>query len=86
MERHKTRRESSTLIAFQFMWWLERMSRRFFTPASKPPVARFHQVYAAKSLPLEQPLYAALKPPTEYVFIPQDEYFYRAGKLFESNT
>jgi hypothetical protein len=86
MERFKIRREASALVAFQFAWWLERMSRRFFTPASKPPIARFHQVRTVRSLPLEQPVYAACKPPTEYVFISQDEYFHRVERVLESST
>jgi hypothetical protein len=82
----KERREHNALVAIQIAWWLERVSRRFFVPTIKPPTTRFHQVHAVRSLPLEQPVYAALKPPTEYVFIPEDEYFHRVERVFESST
>jgi hypothetical protein len=86
MPMRKERRDHNTLIAIQIAWWLERVSRRFFIPTIKPPTTRFHQVRTVRSLPLEQPMYAALKPPAEYVFIPEDEYFHRTERVLESST
>lgn len=86
MPRHWDRREPRALIILQVAWWLERMSRRFFVPTIKPPTTRFHQVHAARPLLLEQPIYAAHKPPTEYVFIPEDEYFQRVERILEHSA
>jgi hypothetical protein len=79
------RPESRALLAVQFTLWLERVSRRFVMPQPKPPIARFHQVNLVRTLPLEQPIYAARKPPKEYVFIPEDEYFRDVERLLEES-
>lgn len=79
------RPESRALLAVQFTWWLERVSRRFIVPQPKPPIARFHQVNLVRTLPLEQPIYAARKPPKGYVFIPEDEYFREVEHVLDAS-
>ncbi len=79
------RPESRALLVVQFTLWLERVSRRFIVPQPKPPTVRFHQVNLVRTLPLEQPIYAARKPPREYVFIPEDEYFREVEHVLDAS-
>lgn len=73
-----------TLIALRFTLLLERVSRRLFEPPARPVIPRFARHADTRGLELDRPLHAALKPPDEFVFVPQDEYFDEVERLLES--
>ena len=78
---------SLAIAAVQVAWLLERLSRglsrRLFV-APTPLLPRQHHLQEARGLRLETPLRAALKPPREYVFIPEDEYYQDVERVLGS--
>ena len=66
-----------------FVFWLERVSRRFIAVIPHAPAAKFDLVAAPRELSLEESLYAARKSAREYEFVPEDEYFRRVEHLLE---
>ena len=84
-DRRFTAIRDRRVTAIGFALFLERVSRRLFAPPPKPVTARWHRLESAPAaLGLERPLYAARRPPSEVVFIPQDEYFERVERVLES--
>jgi hypothetical protein len=69
--------------ALQLALVLERISRKFVPNAPSVPMPKFQHTSKVQDLTLEVPLYAAFKPPKEYVFMPEDEYFKRVEALLE---
>ena len=52
----------------------------------KAPPERLQYANLTRALRLEQPVYAAKKPPQAYVFIPEDEYFQQTEALLAGVT
>ena len=73
-------------LVVRIAWTLERLSRRFVPGAPKAPPERLQFAHLARALRLEQPVYAAKRPPQAYVFIPEDEYFQQAEALLAGVT
>jgi hypothetical protein len=71
------------LLAVQLAFVLEQISRKFVPNAPNAPMPRFQFTNQVQALSLEMPLYAAFKPPKDYVFMLEDEYFNRVESLLE---
>jgi hypothetical protein len=71
------------LLAVQLALVLERISRKFMPNAPSAPMPRFQFTNRVQGLSLEIPLYAAFKPPKDYEFMLEDEYFKRVESLLE---
>ena len=71
------------LLAVQLALLLEQISRKFVPNAPNAPMPRFQHTNRVQGLSLEMPLYAAFKPPKEYVFMLEDEYFERVEALLQ---
>jgi hypothetical protein len=71
------------LLAVQLAFVLEQISRKFVPNAPNAPMPRFQFSNRVQNLSLEMPLYAAFKPPKDYVFMLEDEYFNRVESLLD---
>ena len=71
------------LMAVQLAFLLEQVSKKFVPNAPSAPIARFQFTNAVNGLSLEIPLYAAFKPPKDYEFMLEDEYFRRVESLLD---
>jgi hypothetical protein len=71
------------LLAVQLAFLLEQVSKKFVPNAPSVPMSRFQFTNRVQGLSLETPLYAAFKPPKDYEFMLEDEYFKRVEALLE---
>jgi hypothetical protein len=71
------------ILAVQLAFLLEQVSKKFVPNAPNAPMPRFQFSHSVQGLSLETPLYAAFKPPKDYVFMLEDEYFKRVESLLE---
>jgi hypothetical protein len=71
------------LLAVQLAFLLEQVSKKFVPNVPNAPMPRFQFSNRTQVLNLEIPLYAAFKPPKEYVFMLEDDYFKRVESLLE---
>ena len=72
------------LLAVRLAFLLEQVSKNFVPNAPSPPMPRFQFTNSVQGLSLETPLYAAFKPPKDYEFMLEDEYFRRVEALLET--
>jgi hypothetical protein len=71
------------LLAVQLAFLLEQVSKKFVPNAPSAPISRIQFTNALHGLSLEVPLYAAFKPPKNYVFMLEDQYFEQVEALLE---
>lgn len=71
-------------LAFSVALLIERLSRSVQPAPPSAPVGRHQYRAALIGLQLEQPLRAVERPPTQYEFIREDEYFTRVERLLGS--
>ncbi len=64
-----------TALAINVAFLIERFSRLVVPRPPSTPAARLQFSQAQVGLSLEQPLYAAQRPPSRIEFIRQDQYF-----------
>ena len=71
-------------LAFSVALLLERLSRNVQPAPPSVPLPRYQYRGRVTGLILEQPLRAVERPPTQYEFIREDEYYARVERLLGS--